>query len=215
MSDTIDKTTADTVDTTEAAATGGTPNPEPRLYRLTRGTHGRHESDGFRVYSAKTPETATMLLTADEAKQLGDRVTLVEGDIAAGQYTEGVSVTRVEADTDPGDEVLTGPPAGVGTDPAIEVEKEAVKEAQGGDTGAASGDTGDTSTSTTKQTKAGTTGPDGSYGLDSLSWSDAKDVIMALETPQEVRAAKKEEEGGKGRKSVLDAADARLEQLKG
>lgn len=206
----------DEITTTDAPASA---TGETRLYRLTRGTHGKHEPEGFRIYSAASPETATLRLTETEAAAMGDRVTLVDEGVepTAGQYTEGVSVTRVEADTDPGDEVLTGPPTSPGTAPAVEAQKEAIKEVQGDTSGVtttakvAEGET--PTTATTSKTATATEG-DG-YGLEGMTWSEAKDVVMALETTAEVQAAKKEEQAGKGRTSVLDAADARLKQLKG
>jgi hypothetical protein len=50
-------------------------------------------------------------------------------------------------------------------------------------------------------------------GLTELHWSKAAAVIGKLETAAEVDAAVAEEKAGKGRRGVLDAAEARLREI--
>lgn len=58
------------------------------------------------------------------------------------------------------------------------------------------------------------TGEGEDEGVADLSAADAIEVINSLSDPDAVKAAAKEEKAGKGRVTVLEAADARLKELK-
>lgn len=47
--------------------------------------------------------------------------------------------------------------------------------------------------------------------LDGMGWQEAVELINTLETEEEIEAVKEAERQGKNRKSVLEAADARLQ----
>lgn len=151
---------------------------ETETYTLLKGTHSRME-DGANVRYSKGDQIE---LTDKEAQALGARVQKGSSQVVGqpGQYAPSVATTEVEADTDPGEEVLTGPPEGVDTLENTEVE-----------------DVNDWSF------------------LGELSAPNAIKAINDLQTVGEVEAAREAEEGGKNRKSVLEAADNRIGELGG
>lgn len=81
-------------------------------YTLSYGTYTRYEGPDKERKLYRRGDTIS--LTADEAKSLGVRAQRVA---QPGQYNPTIGTDAVEADTEPGEEVKTGAPEGVGTAP--------------------------------------------------------------------------------------------------
>lgn len=182
------------------------PTHTTHTYRVVRGAIGRQDSTGqIKYYKTGVEGRDTIQLTDDQAKKYGDQLQL----IPEGQYTETVAITTVpEGVTDPGGEVLTGPPVGGATDPETQDKMEAVKEANQGE----SGEEGETDETTSD------TGSDTANDWNFLSTQnvpEAVETINSLETVEDVEAARKYEMQNSNRKGVLSAADKKLEQLRG
>lgn len=91
-------------DETETAAAAGT-----STYRILGGTYGRVEDGDRKRYKPGDQ----VELTPQQAARLGDRVQPLAA--IAGQFAPSIATTEVTADTEPGEELLTGPPTSKGT----------------------------------------------------------------------------------------------------